>query len=120
MEDNNDVKQETFNTEGTMSEPINNEPQQTNTNKYNANAVPEEYKPISMWGYFGYEVLFNIPIIGFICIIIFSVGGTRNKNLTNFARSRLCILILVLAIFGIMFFVVGTAALIRAIPRLRY
>lgn len=117
MEDNNDVRQETVNTESTMNESVNSGTQQTNNN---VNVVPEEYKPISMWGYFGYEVLFSIPIIGFICIIIFSAGGTRNKNLTNFARSRLCILILVLAIFGVMFFAVGMAAIIRAIPRLRY
>ena len=120
MEDNNDVKQETFNEDNIVNVSTNNDAQQTNTNKNVVNVVPDDYKPISMWGYFGYEVLFSIPIIGFICIIIFSAGGTRNKNLTNFARSRLCILILVLAIFGIMFFVVGTAALIRAIPRLRY
>ena len=23
--------------------------------------IPYEYKPISMWGYFGYELLFSIP-----------------------------------------------------------
>lgn len=26
--------------------------------------IPESYTPISMWGYFGYEILFSIPIIG--------------------------------------------------------
>ena len=25
----------------------------------NTNNVPEEYKPISMWGYFGYEILWT-------------------------------------------------------------
>lgn len=25
------------------------------------------YKPISMWGYFGYEILFAIPIYWFNC-----------------------------------------------------
>ena len=34
--------------------------------------IPDEYKPISMWGYFGYEILFSIPIIGFIFILVFS------------------------------------------------
>ena len=53
-----------------------------------------EYKPISMWGYFGYEILFSIPVVGFILLIIFSVGGTSNKNLKNFARSYFCFLIL--------------------------
>ncbi len=120
MGDNNDVKQETVNVESTINETTGNEAQQTSTYNKAVYTVPEEYKPISMWGYFGYEILFNIPIIGFICIIIFSVGGTSNKNLTNYARSRLCILIVVLAICGIMFFVVGTAALIKALPNIRY
>lgn len=54
-----------------------------------------EYKPISMWGYFGYELLFSIPIVGFILLIVFSVGGSSNKNLRNFARSYFCYFILV-------------------------
>lgn len=52
--------------------------------------IPEEYRPISMWGYFGYELLFSIPCVGFILLIIFAVGGTRNINLRNFARSYFC------------------------------
>ena len=24
--------------------------------------IPEEYQPISMWGYFGYEILFALPL----------------------------------------------------------
>ena len=113
MEDNNEVKQETFNKENVASESVNNGPQ-------HINAISAEYKPISMWGYIGYDILFSIPIIGLICIIIFSVGGTSNKNLTNYARSRICLLIVILAICGIMFFVVGTTALIRALPNIRY
>lgn len=57
-----------------------------------------EYKPISMWGYFGYEILFSIPIIGFVLLIIFSFGGTPNKNLRNFARSYFCFVILLVAV----------------------
>lgn len=52
--------------------------------------VSEEYKPITMWGYFGYELLFAIPVVGLILILVFSFGGTRNKNLRNFARSYFC------------------------------
>ena len=54
--------------------------------------------PISMWGYFGYQLLFAIPCIGFICLIIFSFGGTNNINLRNFARSHFCLLIIALII----------------------
>ena len=52
----------------------------------NENYIPEEYTPISMWGYFGYSLLFSIPIVGLICIIVFSFGGSRNINLRNFAE----------------------------------
>lgn len=62
----------------------------------NTDLIPEEYKPISMWGYFGYELLFSIPLIGFILLLVFSFGGARNKNLRNFARSYFCFLILII------------------------
>ncbi len=56
--------------------------------------IPENYKPISMWGYFGYEILFSIPCIGIILLLVFSFGGTKNVNLKNFARSYFCFLII--------------------------
>ena len=68
--------------------------------------IPEEYKPISAWGYFGYEILFSIPIIGFIFLLIFALGGTRNINVKNFARSYFCILILVI-IFAVLVAALG-------------
>lgn len=58
-------------------------------------AESEEYKPISMWGYFGYEILFAIPIVGFVLLIVFSLTA-QNRNLKNFARSYFCFLILLL------------------------
>lgn len=67
------------------------------------NNIPEEYRPISMWGYFGYELLFSIPCVGFIILIIFAVGGTRNVNVRNFARSYFCFLIILVVLFVILF-----------------
>ena len=49
-----------------------------------------DYQPISMWGYFGYELLFAIPCVGFVLLLVFSFGGTKNVNLRNFARSYFC------------------------------
>lgn len=72
----------------------------------NENMIPEEYKPISMWGYFGYEILFSIPCVGFILLLVFSFGGTKNKNLKNFARSYFCLLI-ILAILVVIVIAVG-------------
>ena len=69
--------------------------------------IPPEYKPISMWGYFGYELLFAIPLIGFICLIVFALGGHSNKNVRNFAASYFCGIIIALIIFAILFAVGG-------------
>lgn len=52
--------------------------------------IPNEYKPISAWGYLGYNLLFSIPLIGFIFLLIFALGGTQNINLRNYARSYFC------------------------------
>ena len=60
--------------------------------------IPEEYRPISMWGYFGYEILFSIPIVGFICHIIFAIGA-KNVNKKNFARSHFCYTIICFTVF---------------------
>ena len=71
--------------------------------------IPEEYRPISMWGYFGYQLLFSIPCVGFILLIIFSVGGTKNINLRNFARSYFCYIIIMAII--VLLILVATGAL---------
>lgn len=64
--------------------------------------IPEEYKPISMWGYFGYQILFAIPLVGFILVCVFAFGGTRNVNLKNYARSYFCILIVLLVVIAML------------------
>lgn len=66
------------------------------------NNIPEEYRPISMWGYFGYQLLFSIPCVGFILLIVFSFGGAKNVNLRNFARSYFCFLIIMAVLVGIL------------------
>ena len=62
--------------------------------------IPAEYTPISMWGYFGYEILFSIPVIGWIIVIVFAISAS-NQNLKNFARSQFCLLIIALILFCI-------------------
>ncbi len=72
-------------------------------NKVNLNnqaGIPEEYKPISMWGYFGYELLFSIPCIGLIVLIVLAVSA-KNVNVKNFARSYFCFLIILGILAGI-------------------
>ena len=72
----------------------------------NQNNVPEQYKPIGMWGYFGYQLLFAIPIVGFICLIVFSLSNS-NINRRNFARSYFCIVIIALVVAAIVFIAGG-------------
>ncbi len=70
------------------------------SDNYSSHNIPPEYEPISMWGYFGYEILFSIPCIGLIFLIVFSFSSS-NVNLRNFARSYFCYLIVTLIIIGI-------------------
>ena len=74
-----------------------------------SNNIPEEYRPIGMWGYLGYEILFSIPLIGFILLLVFSLGGAKNVNLRNFARSYFCLFIIGL-VLGIIIAASGALA----------
>ena len=46
----------------------------------------ERFRPMSPWGYFGYSLLFSIPLIGLILLIVFSLNN-ENINRRNYARS---------------------------------
>ena len=56
--------------------------------------IPEQYKPISMWGYLGYSILFALPIIGIIMIFVFSFSKDENINVRNYARSYILIYVI--------------------------
>ena len=73
--------------------------------------IPDNYKPISMWGYFGYEILFSIPFIGIILLLVFSFGGTKNVNLKNFARSYFCFFLIELIITIVLAVLIGVGIL---------
>jgi len=62
-------------------------------NQMGSGAIPEDYKPISPWGYIGYTLIFSIPIVGLIMMFVWGFGAT-NKNLKNFARSYLIIMLI--------------------------
>lgn len=51
--------------------------------------MEEKYRPISAWGYFGYNLLFSLPVVGIIFLIIFSFNS-KNINRRNYARSFFC------------------------------
>ena len=60
-------------------------------------ALPEQYRPLGAWAYFGLQLLFCVPIVGFIFLIIFSCNSS-NINRRNFARSYWCSLLIVAVI----------------------
>ena len=90
--------------------PVNYNPPQQAYQNYNPvppvqqnyipvnNVIPPEYTPLSAWAYYGYKLLFMIPIVGFICLIVFSCSSD-NINRRNFARSYWCDLVIGLIIF---------------------
>ncbi len=81
---------------------------------YDIERIPEEYRPISMWGYFGYEILFSIPLIGWICLIVFALTAS-NINVRNFARSNFCVLIIYLVIAVVSFMIMMTTGVLDSI-----
>ncbi|MCR5061547.1 MAG: hypothetical protein K6A80_11110 [Saccharofermentans sp.] len=68
---------------------------------------PNEYKPVSTSKFFWYGVLCNLPGLGFIITILFSIFPV-NKNVKNFARSILIVyligIILNLILMIVLFF----------------
>lgn len=66
--------------------------------------LPAKFKPITAWGYFGWSIIFTIPLVGIIIALIKAFGNTENINLRNFARSMFCYFVIVgilcLLIFG--------------------
>ncbi len=79
----------------------------------------EQFRPLSAWAYFGYGILFAIPIIGWIFLLIFTFSS-KNYNRRSFARSYWCslfaavIIVTVLMVTG-----VGFGWLYKNIPALQ-
>ena len=68
------------------------------------NNIPSEYRVLSPWAYFGYSILFAIPLIGFILAIVFAFDNS-NLNRRNFARSYFCgllIAVILIVLFAIL------------------
>ncbi len=63
-------------------------------------ALPDKYRPLGAWSYFGYTILFSIPLIGWIFIIVFALSGS-NIVRRSFARSYFCILLLAIILIVI-------------------
>ncbi len=77
------------------------------------NNIPKQYRPMGAWNYFFYQILFAIPLVGIICLIVFSLDSS-NIVRRGFARSYFCGLILLIILIVIMVVLgVGTSLLAR-------
>lgn len=74
--------------------------------------IPASYRPLSKWEYFGYNILFGLPVIGIIMLIIFACGGTTNINLKNYAASYFCLDLIILFFLVVFLAIIGTGSFI--------
>ena len=79
--------------------------------------IPPQYQPLGAWGFFWLQVLFSLPVVGFVFLIIFSFSN-GNLSRRNFARSYWCgyliagiILAVVLTLYIILFAVFGAGVM---------
>ncbi len=80
-------------------------------------ALPEQNRPVSAWGYFGLQILFAIPVVGFIFLLVFSFSNA-NINRRNFARSYWCgLLVAVIIVIVMMLLGVSATSLFTNIAR---
>ena len=77
--------------------------------------LPEAYRPLSPWSYFGLGLLYALPVVGWVFLIIHAIGSA-NINRRNYARSYFCVYILaiilaiVLTALGVVQSVTGLAS----------
>ena len=74
----------------------------------------EAFRPLSPWAYFGYSLLFCIPLAGFVLLIVFSLSD-QNINRRNFARSHWCGLLIALIVIALALAFGGLGALTDAL-----
>ena len=80
--------------------------------------TPEMYRPLGAWAYFGYQLLFAIPVVGFILLIVFSCDSS-NLNRRNFARSYWCsLLVFSIVVILIVLLIISTGVSIEALTQL--
>ncbi len=83
--------------------------------KFSEEDIPEQYKLMGPWSYFWLNILFSIPVVGFIFLIIFTFSK-GNLNRRNYARTFWCtwlvaaiISIVILLIYVILAVIMGVS-----------
>ena len=75
--------------------------------RQNTSEIAQQYRPLGPWAYLGLNILFAIPIIGFIFLLVFTFSD-KNINRRNYARSYWCALLVVI-IIAVVFFSIAYA-----------
>lgn len=79
------------------------------TEKKEIENLPDKYRPLGAWSYFGLSILFAIPLLGWIFLIVFACSGD-NINRRSFARSYFCVYIIVIIVLLVAIFGFGVGA----------
>jgi len=59
-----------------------------------------KYHYMSAWGYVGLDILYSIPIVGFVFLLVHSFSSS-NENRQHYARSYFARLLLVLIVLSV-------------------
>lgn len=62
--------------------------------------LPPALKPLGVWGFVGYTLLFMIPLVGLVALLVFACGGTGRVCLKHYARGYLLAVVLLLAVLA--------------------
>ena len=52
-------------------------------NEFELQHLPEAYRPLSPWSYFGLGILYALPLLGWIFLIVHAIGSA-NINRRNY------------------------------------
>ena len=74
-------------------------------NDFELQHLPEAYRPLSPWTYFGLGILYSLPVVGWIFLIVHAIGS-MNINRRNYARSYFCVYVLAI-ILGVLLTITG-------------
>ena len=70
-------------------------------NEFELQHLPEAYRPLSPWSYFGLGILYSLPLVGWIFLIVHAIGST-NLNCRNYARSYFCVYVLAIILIAVL------------------
>ena len=70
-------------------------------NEFELQHLPEAYRPLSPWSYFGLGILYSLPLVGWIFLIVHAIGSA-NINRRNYARSYFCVYVLAIILTAVL------------------